>query len=101
MSRIFVNFSAVQSQTARLRSNVSSHQNSAKTELLKIKSSLESKDGATNASCIQSTVQNARKVDSAVKVMTKMLSFISGSAEQMRREDARLSTLMRVSYRNR
>ena len=94
MSRIFINHGVVQAQTASLRNSVNASLGEAEAELSSLLSSLDTKDGLGNARFIQAVENDKRKAQSAARGFTRILNFISGSAEQMRLEDARLAGMM-------
>jgi hypothetical protein len=95
MSRIFIDYEVVQSQTTQLRSNATAQLNEADSGFASLRSSLDVKDSLSNAKFIQASESDRRKAQSATRGITKLLNFISGSAEQMKAEDMRLSGMMR------
>ena len=99
MSQIHINYGTVQAQTSNIRSTAASQLQNSKSACSGVQASLSSKDSATNASYIRAIELNQSKAQSATRGITKLLNFISGSAEQMRLEDERLSTYMRTDDR--
>ena len=98
MSGIFINHADVQARTSSLRSEVAAKLGEAESTLSGLQSSLTGKDSATNASFLQAVEINTKKVQSAARGVTKVINFVSGSAEQMRLEDMRIASVIQREF---
>jgi len=99
MSQIFINHTDVQAQTANLRSEVAAKLSETESAFSNLQSSLNTKDSATNARFLQAVDVSTKKAQSAARGLTKVINFVSGSAEQMRLEDMRLAAVMQQQER--
>ena len=92
MSQIHIDYAAVEAGTSTLRASMDAALREADTTLSGLRSSMDTKDSASNARFIEAIDLNQRKIQSTAHGFTKLLNFISGSSRQLQMEDARLST---------
>jgi len=96
MSQFLINHADVQAQTAALRGEVSAKLSETESAFSSLQGSLDAKDSATNASFLQAVEVNSRKAQSAARGFSKIINFVSGSAEQIRMEDMRMAAVMQA-----
>ena len=94
MSHLSVNYGAVQSKTSQIRNGVTSRRNDTTSQLSGVRSSVSTKDSASNACFANEVDSNRRKANSSARVFTKLTNFIHGSSEQIRLEQDRISSAL-------
>ena len=95
--KIQVNYTAVFSQIASLRSRIKSTNNEMEFRYNQIQSSLGDLDSATNAELIEAMEKNKEKVRIVGETLDKLLCFIHNSAEQAQLEDKHMSLFITAS----
>jgi len=97
---IRINYQEVYAKVAELRQRMESELQEMEGTYRQASTTLNQLDSQTNAALIETVEQNRAKSQVTAETLTKLLSFIEASAQQVERDEAMISRAFTISRPN-
>jgi len=91
--KINVNYTEVYAETAQLKAMLEAELNHMENAYNNIRAMLSNVDGETRAALMEAIEKNREKARVAAMTLSKLLSFMSGSTEQIERTEQRIKNI--------